>query len=78
MNIFTIFFYQILAKYSPKHTKLHHLKKIFRGIIPPNPPNHRAMQIPPLLQKYFEPPPPKNEILDTPLHTCIFIMVIST
>ena len=25
----------------------------------------RAMQIPPLLQKYFE--PPRNEILDTPL-----------
>ena len=25
------------------------------------------MQILPLLQKYFEPPPPRNEILDTPL-----------
>ena len=28
-----------------------------------------AMQIPPLLQKYFDPPPPRNEILDTPLPT---------
>ena len=26
-----------------------------------------AMQIPPLLQKNFEPPPPRNKILDTPL-----------
>ena len=25
------------------------------------------MQIPPLFQKYFEPPPPRNKILDTPL-----------
>ena len=32
MNIFTnIFFYKILAKYSPKRTKLHHFKKIFSG-----------------------------------------------
>ena len=37
MNIFTIFCYQILAKYSPKRTKLHHLKKDSRGSIPPNP-----------------------------------------
>ena len=60
MNIFTIFFYKTLAKYSPKRTILHHS----RGIIPPNPPN---MQIPPLFHKYFNPPPPRNEILDTPL-----------
>ena len=30
----------------------------------------RAMQIPPLLQKYFE--PPRNEIIDTPLELCGF------
>ena len=42
--------------------------------MPPNPPSKRvakpragAMQIPPLFQKNFEPPPPRNEILDTPL-----------
>ena len=31
--------------------------------------------IPPLFQKYFEfpPPPPRNEILDTPLDSLIFI-----
>ena len=42
--------------------------------MPSNPPSKRvalprafrAMQIPPLFQKYFE-PPPRNEILDTPL-----------
>ena len=31
MNIFTIFFYKILAKYSPKRTKLHHFLKKFLG-----------------------------------------------
>ena len=39
MNIFTILFYKILAKYSPKHTKLHRLKKNSRGSMPPNPPS---------------------------------------
>ena len=40
--------------------------------MPPNPPSKRVakprsiMQIPQLFQKYFE-PPPRNEILDTPL-----------
>ena len=43
MNIFTIFFfYKILAKYSPKRTKLHHFKKISRGSIPLNPPSKRV------------------------------------
>ena len=38
MNIFTIiFFYKILAKYSPKRTKLHHFKKFSRESMPPNP-----------------------------------------
>ena len=69
---FCIFFYNILAKYSPKRTKLHHFLKNSRGSMSPNPPSKRvatprAMQIPPLFQKYFEPPPPRNEILDTPL-----------
>ena len=68
MNIFTIIFLiKFLAKYSPKRTIL---KNFLGGSMPPNPPNKtrgfatrcmalRAMQIPPLLQKYFEPPPPK-------------------
>ena len=82
MNTFTIFFYNILVKYSPKRTKLHHLKKILEGTCPQTPLATRglatrcmarnaavcAMQIPLLLQKYFEPPPPpRNEILDAPL-----------
>ena len=52
MNIFTVIFFLILAKYSPKRTKLHHFKKFSRGSMPPNPPNKR-----PLLQNNFEPPP---------------------
>ena len=36
MNIFTIFFYKIVAKYTPEHMKLHHLI-FFRGSMPPNP-----------------------------------------
>ena len=57
----------MLAKYSPKRTKLHHFQKFSRGSMPPNrpiapePPSKRvaSMQIPPPLQKYFEPPPPE-------------------
>ena len=37
MNIFTIFFYKIVAKYTQERINLHHLKKISRGSIPPNP-----------------------------------------
>ena len=40
MNIiFTIFCLQNLAKYSPKRTKLHHLKKKNRESMLPNHPN---------------------------------------
>ena len=42
MNNFTIFCYQILAKYSPNRTKLHHFKNNSLGSIPPNPPNKRV------------------------------------
>ena len=62
MNIFTIFFYKILAKYSPKRTNL---KKFLGGTCPRTPIANawlRAMQIPPLFQKYFEPPPPPPEM----------------
>ena len=37
MNIFTIFFYKIVAKCTPQRIKLHNLKKISRGSISPNP-----------------------------------------
>ena len=50
----TIYFEKILAKCSPKCTKLHHFKNCFRGSMPPNPPNKRV----PTFQTYFEPPPP--------------------
>ena len=77
-----MFFYKILAKYSPKRTKLHHFLKFSRGSMPPNPPNKR-MALP--LAAWREAPckyphfsknilnPPRNEILDTPLHTYIYL-----
>ena len=37
MNIFRIFVYKILEKYSPKRTKLHHLKTILGGACPGTP-----------------------------------------
>ena len=38
MNIFyNIFFYKIVAKYTPERIKLHHFKKIPRRSMPPNP-----------------------------------------
>ena len=37
MNMFTIFFYKILTKYSPKRTTLPHFKKIFEGACPRSP-----------------------------------------
>ena len=38
MNIFTIiFFYKILAKYSPKRTKLHHFFSFLGGACPRTP-----------------------------------------
>ena len=37
MYIFTIFFYTIVAKYTPERIKMHHFKKISRGSMPPNP-----------------------------------------
>ena len=46
MNIFTNLFCIILAKYSPKRTKLHHFLKKFRGSMHPSPPSERvALQV---------------------------------
>ena len=50
-------------------SKSHHLKKIIGGACPQTPlanARQSAMQITPRFQKYFD-PPPRNEILDTPL-----------
>ena len=65
MNIFTIFFNKILAKYSPKRTKLRHFKKNSRGSMPPNPRSKRVASS--TFTKKFKPPSPRNKILDTPL-----------
>ena len=79
MNIFTIFFFKILARYSPKlRHQIAPFKKIISGEhMPPNPlantwlrhalhgaSRHvrKALTFP----KIFL-PPPRNEILDTPL-----------
>ena len=80
MNIFTIFCYQILEKYSPKRTKLHHFKNNSRGAYPRTPLTNasRHANTPTFTKIFRTPPPPQNEILDTPLHICIFIMVKST
>ena len=65
MNIFTISFYKILPKYSPKRTKLHHFLKFSQGIMLPNPPSKRVAS--PCKYPHFyrnilnptPPPPPK-------------------
>ena len=66
MNILAIFFfYKILAKYSLKRTKLHHLKKIFWGACPRTPLANAmhgaklALANTPTFQKYLNPPPPE-------------------
>ena len=71
MNIFTILFLQNFNKIFSKTHQIAPFLKNFSGSIPPDPPSMQIqyiiMQIPPLFQKYFEPPPQKNKILDTPL-----------
>ena len=61
MNIFTIFLYKILANIFTKTHQIAPFLKIFSGEHAPKPPLanawQSAMQIPPLLPKYFEPPP---------------------
>ena len=47
---------KFLQTFTVTHNTLHCL---------PPPPSKR---VPPLLQKYFDPPPLRNEILDTPLY----------
>ena len=71
------FSYKIFAKYSPKRTKLHHLKKNSLGSMPPNLPSKRvtlpraAWRFAPCkyhhLYENILNPPPRNKILDTPL-----------
>ena len=66
---FLIIFDKILAKYSLKRTKSHHFLKFSRGRMPPNPPDKRVAspcKYPHFSRKILN-PPPRNEILDTPL-----------
>ena len=66
MNIFTIiFYYKILAKYSQKNTHNFNIFKNFLG---------RAHPRTPTFPKVFEPPSPRDEILDTPL--CILLVIV--
>ena len=65
MNIFTIFFHKILAKYSPKRTIF---KNFLGGACPRTPlANARHANTPTFPKNILNPPPPRNEILDTPL-----------
>ena len=71
MNIFTIIFLQNFSKIFSKTHQIAPFLKIFSGEHAGRTPLAsawlRAMQIPPLLQKKLNPPPPRNEILDKPL-----------
>ena len=71
MVIFEIFKDKIWSKYTPKRTKLHHFKKISRGSMPPNPPSKAhgfaPGKCPHFSKNILNPPPPRNEILDTSL-----------
>ena len=59
MNIFTIiFFHKILAKYSPKRTKLHHFKIFFSGGTCPRTPLTNAWLRSHFSKNIFNPPPP--------------------
>ena len=67
MNIFTILF---LQNFNKIFSKTHHFLKFSRGSIPPDPlacntiHNHANT---PTFPRIFEPPHPRNKILDTPL-----------
>ena len=75
MNIFTGFFLQNFSKIFSKTHQIAPFLKIFSGEHTPEPPYQTRgfAIIPPLFQKYFEPrpPPPRNEILDTPLENLL-------
>ena len=67
MVIFLIFYAKICSKYTPKRTKLHHLKKFSRGNMLRNPPSNaqfctwlRNMQISKSEKKILAPPPAKS------------------
>ena len=72
MNIFIIFIYKILAKYSPNASNCTIFKNFLRGPYPRTPLTHAWL--PPIFQKYFE-PPPRNKIQDTPLLTYDHVIV---
>ena len=94
MNIFIIFFVRILAKYSPKRTKLHHFKKSFSGEHAPKPPSKRVAlpraawryapcKYPHFYRNILTPPPPPpptamKEQIYTYIWTVIAIIVITS
>ena len=55
---------KISSKYTVKRTKLHRLKKISRGSMPPNPPSNAhgkaTCKFLNLKKKFLPPPPPKS------------------
>ena len=71
MNIFTILFLQNFNKIFSETHQIAPYFKIFSWEHTSGPPyraiQYITMQIPPLFQEYFEPPHPRNKILDTPL-----------
>ena len=72
MNIFTIFFLPNFSKIFSKTHQIAPFLKNFSGGMPPNPPNKRAAapcKYPHFFKNILN--PPRNEILDTPLHGCI-------
>ena len=56
MNIFTIFIYKILAKYSPNASNCTIFKNFLGGAYPRT--TLTNAWLPPIFQKYLEPPPP--------------------
>ena len=69
MNIFTIFFTKILAKYSPKRTILKNFLGGACSRTPPPPHPSKRVTSPckyPYFYKHILNPPPRNKILDTP------------
>ena len=78
-----MFYNFFLQNFSKIFSKTYHFLKFSRGCMSPNPLSkcvalpRRAMQMPSLFQKYFE--PPRNKILDTPLnnkHTCAVVFTV--
>ena len=87
-HFYNIFFYKIVAKYTPKRIKMHHFKKISRESMPPNPLPYKWLRHALHGTKRYEnrltfhkltstpPPPPRNETLDMPLSQIMLVNFI--